>query len=51
MPADPWAPKVPEPEPVAEPEPEPVAEPEPEPPAEPAIPVSTLQNNRQHVIV
>ena len=51
MPEDPWAPKVPEPEPVAEPEPEPVAEPEPEPPAEPAIPVSTLQNNRQHVIV
>jgi SAM-dependent methyltransferase len=51
MPADPWAPKVPEPEPVAEPKPEPVAEPEPEPPAEPAIPVSTLQNDRQHVIV
>jgi len=51
MPEDPWAPKVPESEPVVEPEPEPVAEPEPEPPAEPVIPVSTLQNNRQHVIV
>ena len=52
MPADPWAPKVPEPEPVVEElvEPDPVVE-EPPLPAEPVIPESALQNNRQHVIV
>jgi len=51
MPADLWAPKVPEPEPepVVEVVPEPEVEELP-PPAEPAIPTSTLQNNRQHVI-
>jgi hypothetical protein len=52
MPADPWATKVPEPEPVVEElvVEEPAVE-EPEPVVEPVIPVSTLQNNRQHVIV
>ena len=52
MPADPWAPKLPEPvveEPVIEELV--VEEPVIEEPIEPEIPVSTLQNNKQHVIV
>jgi SAM-dependent methyltransferase len=53
LPNDPWASKLPDPapEPVVE---EIVAEPEPvveEIVAEPLIPVSALQNNRQHLIV